>query len=109
MRVDAQQAADVRYWAERFQCSGAQLRAAVSMVGNEVLRVQEHLTGQRYGAAFSDAGPGQPGDLRISITTEFEVRYWTRALGCTADNLRAAMFAVGPMMLAVRQRLRKNS
>jgi hypothetical protein len=47
--------------------------------------------------------------LRISISTAFEVRYWTRALGCTADDMRAAMFAVGPVMLAVRRCLRGNS
>lgn len=58
--VDARQAADVRYWAEQFQFSGAQLRASVAMVGNEALRVQVHLTSQRYGAAFPDAGPSNP-------------------------------------------------
>jgi hypothetical protein len=52
---------------------------------------------------FSTTGPA--GNLRISVATDFEVRYWTRALGCTKPQLYAAIAAVGPMMLAVRKHL----
>ena len=51
------------------------------------------------------ATTGQPGDLRISITTEYELRYWTKALGCTEDHLREAISIVGPMLLTVRKYL----
>jgi hypothetical protein len=53
--------------------------------------------------AFSTAGSAD--DLRISVATDFEVRYWTRALGCTAPQLHAAIAAVGPMLLVVRKYL----
>jgi hypothetical protein len=52
---------------------------------------------------FSNAGPAD--DLRISVATDFEVRYWTRALGCTKPQLHAAIAAVGPMLLVVRKYL----
>lgn len=44
---------------------------------------------------------------RISLEQEHEVRYWTQALGVTADALRQAVQAVGPMADAVRRHLGK--
>lgn len=55
------------------------------------------------------ASAGQPDDLRISITSENELRYWTKALACTEDQLRTAISIVGPMMKAVRKYLLFNS
>ena len=55
-------------------------------------------------ASFSTTAD-QPGDLRISLSTENEVRYWTKALDCTDEQLREAIAAVGPMQLAVRKHL----
>lgn len=52
---------------------------------------------------------GQADDLRISITTAHEVRYWTKTLACTEPQLRAALAAVGPLMKAVRTYLRTPS
>lgn len=59
--------------------------------------------------ATSFATAGQPDDLRISITTENELHYWTKALSCTEDQLRIAISIVGPMMKAVRKYLLFNS
>lgn len=59
--------------------------------------------------ASSFASAGQADDLRISITSENELRYWTKALACTEDQLRAAISIVGPMMKAVRKYLLFNS
>jgi hypothetical protein len=52
---------------------------------------------------------GAPDDLRISITTENEVRFWTKTLDCTEGQMRAAIAAAGPMLKAVRQHLRATS
>jgi hypothetical protein len=56
---------------------------------------------------FSTAG--QPGDLRIGITSENEIRYWTKALNCSEKELHEAIAIVGPMVLAVRKYLVFNS
>lgn len=59
------------------------------------------------GTSFTTAG--QPGDLRIHITSENELRYWTKALNCSEKKLREAIAIVGPMMLDVRKYLVFNS
>jgi hypothetical protein len=43
---------------------------------------------------------------RIDIHQEHELRYWTEKLGVTADELREAVEAVGPMVNDVEQRVR---
>jgi hypothetical protein len=43
---------------------------------------------------------------RINVDQDHEVRYWSQKLGVTADELREAVRAVGPMANAVEQRLR---
>ena len=48
----------------------------------------------------------RPGDLRISITTENELRYWTKALACSEEQLRGAISSVGPLVFDVRDYLR---
>lgn len=53
----------------------------------------------------SKAGPADRS--RINVNEDYELRYWTQALGVSADELRAAVKAVGPMADAVRQHLGK--
>lgn len=48
---------------------------------------------------------GSPDPDRISLSEDYEVRYWTQALGVSADDLRAAVDAVGPMAEDVRNHL----
>jgi len=43
-----------------------------------------------------------PGRDRINTGREFEVRYWTARLGCTAEELRAAIRVVGNSIARVR-------
>lgn len=43
---------------------------------------------------------------RIDIHQDHEVRYWTDKFGITAEELREAVQAVGPMADAVEQRVR---
>ena len=38
---------------------------------------------------------GEPDRSRISLTEAHEVRYWTRELGVTEDQLRGAIAAAG--------------
>ena len=52
----------------------------------------------------SISGPGDR--LRINLTQDHEVRYWTQKLGVTAEQLREAVGAVGPMTAAVEQYFR---
>lgn len=44
----------------------------------------------------------------ISLTEEYEVRDWCKSLGCTEEELRAAVQAVGNSAEAVRERLGKK-
>ena len=39
---------------------------------------------------------------RINLEQEHEVRYWTKALGCSEEELRAAVKKVGSTAEAVR-------
>lgn len=41
----------------------------------------------------------------ISLEQEYEIRDWTKSLGCTEDELRASVKAVGHSAEAVRQYL----
>jgi len=44
---------------------------------------------------------------RINVNEDYELQYWTKALGVSADALRAAVNAVGPTAAAVREHLGK--
>ena len=44
---------------------------------------------------------------RINVREEHEVRYWTKALGVTEEQLRRAVSAVGVSADAVRRHLRQ--
>ncbi|EJL05477.1 MULTISPECIES: DUF3606 domain-containing protein [Pseudomonas] len=44
---------------------------------------------------------------RISTSEEWEVRYWTKELGVTEDELKAAVKAVGSAVIDVRRQLKK--
>jgi len=48
---------------------------------------------------------GKADDSRINIHQQHEVQYWTRALGVTAEQLKAAVQAVGPMVKDVKRHL----
>jgi len=43
-----------------------------------------------------------PGRDRINTGRESEIRYWTARLGCTAEELRAAIRIVGNSIATVR-------
>jgi hypothetical protein len=45
--------------------------------------------------------------IRININEDFEVEYWTKTLGVTRDQLKAAVAKAGPMVDDVRAALRK--
>jgi hypothetical protein len=44
----------------------------------------------------------------ISLKEDYEVGDWCTSLGCTPEQLRAAVKAVGPSAAAVRQHLAKK-
>jgi hypothetical protein len=45
---------------------------------------------------------------RINVNEDYELRYWTHALGVTPEQLRAAVRAVGTSAGAVREHLGKR-
>lgn len=45
---------------------------------------------------------GPPGLRRINVHEVYEVEYWARKYGCTEDQLRAAVVAVGTWPAAVK-------
>ena len=50
---------------------------------------------------------GSPDRDRINLNEDYEVQYWTKALGVTAAQLKEAVEAVGPTAAAVRRHLGK--
>ncbi|KAB0523741.1 DUF3606 domain-containing protein [Xanthomonas cissicola] len=50
---------------------------------------------------------GSPDRDRINVNEDYELQYWTKALGVSAEELRAAVKAVGPTAAAVRKHLGK--
>src|SRR3954471_5194544 len=51
---------------------------------------------------------GKPDDARINVEQEHELRYWSEKFGVTADEIRQAVKAAGPMVKDVRQKLAGN-
>jgi hypothetical protein len=54
---------------------------------------------------LQDRGPQDRS--RINVHEEWELRYWTKELGLSADELRQAVAAAGPSVKAVREHLGK--
>jgi hypothetical protein len=52
---------------------------------------------------LTDRGPADRS--RISLDEDWEVQWWTKALGVSEDNLREAVAAVGNSANAVRDHL----
>lgn len=53
-----------------------------------------------------DKSKTRPHDAkRIDVNDPNEIRNWTKSLGCTPDQLRAAVKAVGTSAAAVRKHL----
>ena len=50
---------------------------------------------------------GSPDRDRINLDEDYEVQYWTKAFGVTAQELEAAVAAVGSTTEAVRRHLGK--
>lgn len=50
---------------------------------------------------------GKRDDSRINVNEPYEVQYWTKTLGVTADKLKEAVRAVGPMVKDVKKYLGK--
>nr|WP_312249958.1 DUF3606 domain-containing protein [Stenotrophomonas geniculata] len=50
---------------------------------------------------------GSPDRDRINVNEDYELQYWTTTLGVSAEELRAAVAAVGPTAVAVRKHLGK--
>lgn len=48
---------------------------------------------------------GSPDRDRINVNEEYELQYWTKALGVSAEELRKAVTEVGPTSAAVRRHL----
>ncbi len=45
---------------------------------------------------------------RVNVNEDYEVRYWCEKYGCTAEQLRAASKAVGPMADDIEAHLAKK-
>lgn len=64
------------------------------------------LNHQRY--VMDDLTKKHPQDSsKVNVNEPWELKYWTQKLGVTADQLRAAVRAVGVSAAAVRRHLGK--
>ncbi|MDB5924884.1 MAG: hypothetical protein JWN13_3820 [Betaproteobacteria bacterium] len=50
---------------------------------------------------------GQQDRNRIDVHEDYELRYWTKELGVSPDELKSAVQKVGPSAKAVREHLGK--
>lgn len=50
---------------------------------------------------------GPPDQTRVSVSKHLDVLYWCWQFGCTEQQLRAAVYAVGGMVTEVRAHFRK--
>jgi len=50
---------------------------------------------------------GQPDHSRINMSEDYEVRYWTKHLGVTTEELKRVVDKVGSSASAVRKELGK--
>jgi hypothetical protein len=51
---------------------------------------------------------GKPDRDRVNVNEPYEVRQWTQHFGCTEQQLRDAVLAVGPMVKDVEAHLKKS-
>jgi hypothetical protein len=51
---------------------------------------------------------GPPDPSKINVHEPWELEYWTKKFGVTADRLREAVKAVGTSVKAVTEHLRKR-
>lgn len=51
---------------------------------------------------------GGPDRQRINVNEDYELRDWSRKLGVTPEQLKAAVKAVGPSAAAVEKKLREK-
>ncbi len=51
---------------------------------------------------------GQQDRLRINVHEDYELRDWSKKFGCTPDELKAAVKAVGVMAADVEKHLKKG-
>ena len=52
---------------------------------------------------------GKRDDSRINIQQPYEVDYWSKELGVTKEQLRAAVERAGPMVADVRRNLQQRT
>jgi hypothetical protein len=79
--------------------------------------VEARAVGSSRGTAFAwergmsddTTNRGTPDNKNISMKEEHEVRYWTKALGVTKEQLQAAVDAVGSSAAKVREHLGTKS
>jgi Protein of unknown function (DUF3606) len=50
---------------------------------------------------------GKPDDQRINVEQDHELSYWSKELGVSRDELRAAVQRAGPLVKNVRQHLNR--
>lgn len=74
--------------------------------GGESLRVGLNRSSHVMSDDTKQRGPAD--GKRISLSEDYEVRYWTEALGVTEERLRAVVDRVGPMAEDVRRALDKS-
>lgn len=58
--------------------------------------------------ADNKSNTGAPDRDRINVNEDYELRYWTEALGVGVEELREAVKAVGTTADAVRRHLNKS-
>jgi hypothetical protein len=86
---------------------GGHHRTVTPMRQRQGSRTTTTFFNRRHLMADDKNNTGSPDRDRINVNQDHELKYWTKTLGVTAEELRAAVKAVGPTSSAVRKHFGK--
>ncbi|PNV30721.1 DUF3606 domain-containing protein [Xanthomonas citri] len=88
-------------------CSNAFALSLRALPGRRLTLADPTTTIQEHVMSDDKRNVGSPDRDRINVNEAYELQYWTKTLGVSADELKAAVQKVGPLAVSVRQHLGK--
>lgn len=97
-KVNVHEPYELRYWTQTLGVTPKRLKDLVTKYGPGAAGIRRALTGSRKRSRSADRS-------RINVHQPYELRYWTKALGVTADRLKALVKEHGPTATGIRRKL----
>jgi hypothetical protein len=92
------EAYELRDWGKQLGVTPAQLKKLVSEHGTSAGAVRKAITSSKKRSRSEDRS-------RVNVHQPYELRYWTKALGTTADRLKELVKEHGPSAAGIRSAL----